>query len=113
MAAWSRRKRRSTSRTWRCAIRRRASRRALASRSWAKAPNAAKCASRKVLECRSMSDEEKTPKADAKPQGAPKGGGGEKKAKGKEAAAAPARPRTPKPKDYVPRMKARYRDEIR
>ncbi len=59
-----------------------------------------------------MSDEQKTPKADAKPQGAPKGGG-EKKAKGKEAAAAPARPRTPKPKDYVPRMKARYRDEIR
>ena len=39
---------------------------------------------------------------------------GEKKAKAaKDAAPAAARPRTPKPADYVPRMKARYKAEIR
>ena len=37
----------------------------------------------------------------------------ERKAAAAKQAAAPARPRTPKPKDYVPRMKARYRSEIR
>jgi len=56
-----------------------------------------------------MSDE-KSPKAEAKAGAAPKGGG-EKKAKAKQAA--PSKPRAPKPADYVPRMKVRYRDEIK
>jgi large subunit ribosomal protein L5 len=58
-----------------------------------------------------MSDE-KSAKAEAKPAGGAPKGGAEKKAKGKEAAPV-SKPRAPKPADYVPRMKARYRDEIR
>jgi large subunit ribosomal protein L5 len=56
-----------------------------------------------------MSDE-KSAKAETK-AGAASKGGGEKKAKAKQAA--PSKPRAPKPADYVPRMKARYRDEIK
>src|SRR5689334_16244537 len=103
MAASSPRKRRSMFRTWRCETPRPARRRASASRSWAKARSAAKCASRRVLECRSMSDEKKTPKAEAKSAPAPKAGGEKKaegKGKGKDVAAAPAKKRAPKPADY-------------
>jgi large subunit ribosomal protein L5 len=54
--------------------------------------------------------EAKPPKADAKPaDGAPKG---EKKPKKEAASAAPAK-RTPKPADYEPRMKSRYKSEIK
>ena len=57
-----------------------------------------------------MSDEAKTEKAEkpqAKPQAQkPKG---DKKAK----EAAPAKKRTPKPADYMPRMKVRYQSEIK
>ncbi len=62
-----------------------------------------------------MSDEQKTPKAEAKPAGAAKAPekAAEKKAKGKEAAAAPAKKRAPKPADYEPRMKSRYKSEIK
>ena len=61
-----------------------------------------------------MSDEKKTPKAEA--AGAPKAGGekkAEKTGKGKEVAAAPAKKRAPKPADYEPRMKSRYKSEIK
>jgi large subunit ribosomal protein L5 len=55
-----------------------------------------------------MSD---APKKEAKSNAAPKKGSGDKKPK--EAAAAPAKPRAPKPADYEPRLKSRYKAAIR
>ena len=63
-----------------------------------------------------MSDEKKTPKAESKSPPAPKAGAekkAENKGKGKDVAAAPAKKRAPKPADYEPRMKSRYKSEIK
>src|SRR5262249_43392612 len=84
----------------------------------AKAPRAARCASPGAREFKSMSDAEKPegeakkPKADGAPKGEPKG---EKKAGAKAAAPKGDAPKKLKENkgDYVPRLKQRYKKEIR